>query len=64
MIKNNSWQKYLSLSTQLIAGLVLTLWIGKKVDEFMQFKQLLIWVLPSLFILFTLYKIIKETQPK
>jgi uncharacterized membrane protein len=64
MIKNNSWQKYLSLSTQLIAGLVLTLWIGKKVDEFMRFKQLLIWVLPSLFILFTLYKIIKETQPK
>jgi hypothetical protein len=64
MIKNNSWQKYLSLSTQLIAGLVLTLWIGKKVDELMRFKQLLIWVLPSLFILFTLYKIIKETQPK
>ena len=64
MIVNNSWQKYLGLGTQLIAGLVITLFIGKKADEYLHFKQLLIWVLPSAFILFTLYRIIKETQPK
>ncbi len=64
MIVNNSWQKYLGLGTQLIAGLVITLFIGKKVDEYMHWKQLLVWVLPSAFILFTLYRIIKETQPK
>lgn len=64
MIVNNSWQKYLGLGTQLIAGLVITLFIGKKADQYMHWKQLLVWVLPSTFILFTLYRIIKETQPK
>lgn len=64
MIVNKSWQKYLGLGTQLIAGLVFTLYVGEKADEYMHWKQLLVWVLPSAFILFTLYRIIKETQPK
>lgn len=64
MLVNNSWQKYIGLGTQIITGLVITIYIGKKGDEFMGWHQLLIWILPSAFILFTLYRIIKETQPK
>ncbi len=60
----NSWQKYLGLGTQLIAGLMIALFIGKKGDEYMHWKQLLIWILPSVFILYTLVRIIKDTQPK
>lgn len=64
MSVNNSWQKYIGLGTQLIVGLIITLYLGKKGDEYMHWHNLLTWVLPSLFILFTLYRIIKDTQTK
>lgn len=61
---NTSWQKYLGLGTQLIVGLVITLYLGKKVDELMLWNQFCYWIFPSAFILFTLYRIVKETQSK
>ena len=64
MSENNSWQKYAGLGTQLIVGLLLSLYLGKKGDEYMHWHTLLSWILPSAFILFTLYQIIKDTQPK
>lgn len=64
MAPNNVLKNYVGLGTQLIAGLIITLYFGKKLDEFMQWKQLLIWILPSVFILFVLIKIIKDTNPK
>ncbi|MFY8165978.1 MAG: hypothetical protein ACOVJ8_05260 [Sediminibacterium sp.] len=64
MSANNSWQKYVGLGTQLIVGLIVTLYIGKKGDEYLHLHNLLNWILPSLFILFTLYRIIKDTQSK
>jgi len=56
------WTKYASLGSQLIAGLLLLLYIGKKGDAYWGYKSMLIWILPSSFIFFTLYKIIKETK--
>ena len=58
----NVWTKYASLGSQLIAGLLLLLYIGKKGDAYWGYKPMLIWILPSAFIFFTLYKIIKETK--
>ena len=63
--KNNSatvWTNYAGLGSQLIVGLLLLLYIGKKGDAYWGFKPMLIWILPFTFILFTLYKIIKETK--
>jgi hypothetical protein len=56
------WANYAGLGSQLIAGLLLLLYIGKKADAYWGFKPMLIWILPFVFILFTLYKIIKETK--
>jgi len=64
MSANNSWQKYAGLGTQLIVGLLISLYLGKKGDEFMHWHTRLSWIFPSAFILFTLYRIIKDTQPK
>ena len=64
MSANNSWQKYVGLGTQLIVGLLITLYIGKKGDAYLHWHNLLTWILPSLLILFTLYRIIKDTQSK
>jgi uncharacterized protein YceK len=56
------WTNYAGLGSQLIVGLLLLLYIGKKGDAYWGFKPMLIWILPFTFILFTLYKIIKETK--
>jgi hypothetical protein len=56
------WANYAGLGSQLIVGLLLLLYLGKKGDAFWGFKPMLIWILPFAFILFTLYKIIKETK--
>ncbi|MCX6332189.1 MAG: hypothetical protein NTZ82_06085 [Bacteroidetes bacterium] len=59
-----NWSKYAGLGTQLITGLLLLLYIGKKTDAYFQYKNRFTWILPSLFIFYTLARIIKETQPK
>lgn len=59
-----NWMNYASLGTQLIAGLLLLLFIGKKGDEYFVLNRKLIWILPCTFILLILFKIIKDTQPK
>jgi len=59
-----SWSKYAGLGTQLITGLLLLLYAGKKIDTYFHFKNRLAWILPSIFIFYTLVRIIKETQPK
>jgi hypothetical protein len=61
---NNTWLKYAGLGTQLIVGLLLVLFVGQKLDHFLGLHSLLSWIFPSIFILFTLYRIIKDTQPK
>jgi hypothetical protein len=63
MKKMSPWVKYSSLGTQLIIGLIILLYLGKKLDHFFDFKSIFVWILPFLYILFTLYKIIKDTKP-
>ena len=58
------WTKYAGLGTQLITGLLLLLYAGKKIDAYFHFKNRFAWILPSIFIMYTLVRIIKETQPK
>ena len=56
------WANYAGLGSQLIAGLLLLLYIGKKADAYLGLKPMLIWILTFAFIFFTLYRIIKETK--
>ena len=55
--------KYSSLGTQLLIGLLILLYVGKKLDVYFNVKPMFIWILPFLFILFSLIKIIKDTKP-
>ena len=59
-----NWSKYAGLGTQLMTGLLRLLYIGKKIDAYFHYKNSFAWILPSIFIFYTLVRIIKETQPK
>ncbi len=54
--------KYAGLGTQILVGLIIALYIGKKADAYFNWHQRLTWIAPSLFILYTLFKVVKETQ--
>jgi uncharacterized membrane protein len=60
----NSLAKYASLGTQIIAGLLICLYLGKKIDTFFIWHNRATWILPSLFILFTLVMVVRDTQKK
>jgi hypothetical protein len=57
-----SLAKYASLGTQLIAGLLITLFFGKKADTYFGWHNRASWILPSLFILATLIMVVRDTQ--
>ena len=52
------------LGTQIIAGLLITLYLGKKMDVYFTWHNRAAWILPSLFILFTLTMVVRDTQKK
>ena len=60
----NSLAKYAGLGTQLIAGLLISLYLGKKIDAYFIWHNCAAWILPSLFILFTLVMVVRDTQKK
>jgi len=60
----NSLAKYAGLGTQLIAGLLISLYLGKKIDAYFIWHNSATWILPSFFILFTLVMVVKDTQKK
>ena len=60
----NSLAKYASLGTQIIAGLLISLYLGKKIDNYFTWHNRSAWILPSLFILFTLVMVVRDTQQK
>lgn len=60
--KVNSIAKYAGLGTQLIAGLLISLFIGKKADSYFAWHNMADWILPSFFILITLVKVVRDTQ--
>ncbi len=60
----NSLAKYAGLGTQIIAGLLISLFLGKKMDIYFTWHNKAAWIFPSLFILFTLVMVVKDTQKK
>ena len=62
-ITNNLF-RYASLGTQISVGLLLLLFLGKKADAYLHLNSTFIWILPALFIVFSLVQIIKETNPR
>lgn len=60
----NSLAKYAGLGTQIIAGLLISLYLGKKMDIYFTWHNKAAWISPSLFILFTLVMVVRDTQKK
>lgn len=60
----NSLAKYAGFGTQIIAGLLISLYLGKKMDIYFTWHNKAAWILPSLFILFTLVMVVRDTQKK
>ena len=59
------WGKFAGLASQWAVALTLLIFLGKYIDQKMgRVAPLFLWVLPSLFIIFSLFKIIRDTQPK
>jgi hypothetical protein len=56
--------RYAGLGSQIIAGLLICLYLGKKMDTYFNRHHLAAWILPSLFILFTLFMVVRDTQKK
>ncbi len=69
MKKNNNstiqWARFAGLASQWAIALTLLIFIGKYIDDKLnRVEPLLLWVLPSVFIVFSLFKIVKDTQIK
>ena len=64
-MNNSSFWKYAGLSTQLLVGIGLTLYIGLRVDQFFHWRTpLAVWILPLLLIVSVIVKIVVDTNPK
>lgn len=62
---NGALLKYAGMGFQFLAGIGIFLFIGMKADQWLHFHTpVLVWVLPLLFILSTIIKIIIETSKK
>jgi hypothetical protein len=63
--QNNQLLKYAGLATQFAIAIGMAVFIGIKVDAYFIFKTpMFTWILPLLFIVSIIYKIIKDTTPK
>jgi len=69
-MKNNNnfnlqWGKFAGLASQWAIILTLLIFSGKYIDQKLgRVAPLFLWVLPSLFIVFSLFKIVRDTQLK
>ncbi len=68
-MKSNSnqiqWGKFAGLASQWAVALTLLIFLGKYIDQKMgRVAPLFLWILPSLFIVFSLFKIVRDTQQK
>jgi hypothetical protein len=66
MNKNNqSLIKYAAMATQFLVAIAVSVFAGMKIDEWLKFKTpLAIWLLPLLFIIGMIIKIIRDTSVK
>ena len=59
------WGKFAGLASQWAVALTLLIFLGKYIDQKMErVAPLFFWILPSLFIVFSLFKIVRDTQQK
>jgi hypothetical protein len=59
------WGKFAGLASQWAIILTLLMFLGKYMDQKMErVAPLFLWILPSLFIVFSLFKIVRDTQLK
>ncbi len=59
------WGKFAGLASQWAVALTLLIFLGKYIDIKMEREApLFLWILPSLFIVFSLFKIVRDTQQK
>ena len=68
-MKNNTnqiqWGKFAGLASQWAVALTLLIFLGKYLDQKLgKATPLFLWILPSLFIVFSLFKIVRDTQLK
>jgi F0F1-type ATP synthase assembly protein I len=65
MNKKNNGFKYLSLSSQMIGGLLICIFAGIQVDKYLKLKTpIATWVFPLLLITATIIKIVIDTNKK
>jgi hypothetical protein len=59
------WGKFAGLASQWAIVLTVLIFLGKYMDQKMErVAPLFLWILPSLFIVFSLFKIVRDTQLK
>ena len=59
------WGKFAGLASQWAIVLTILIFLGKYMDQIMEREApLFLWILPSLFIVFSLFKIVRDTQLK
>jgi hypothetical protein len=59
------WGKFAGLASQWAIVLTLLIFLGKYIDQKIgRSAPLFLWILPSLFIVFSLFKIVRDTQLK
>ena len=59
------WGKFAGLASQWAVALTLLIFLGKYIDQKLgKATPLFLWILPSLFIVFSLFKIVRDTQLK
>jgi len=57
--------KYAGMATQFLVSIGLSVYIGFKADRWLQISfPVLVWTIPLLVIIFTIYKLIKETSSR
>jgi len=62
---NRQLLQYAGMATQLMAGLLLVIWLGLKLDSWLKFSTpVFVWVFPLVVIIAFIYKVIKDTSKK
>jgi len=57
--------KYAGMATQFLVSIGLSVYIGFKADRWLHISfPVLVWTIPLLVIIFTIYKLIKETSSR
>jgi hypothetical protein len=63
--EQNQWGKFAGLASQWAIILTILIYLGKYIDQKMgMVGPLFLWILPSLYIIFSLFKIVRDTQLK